>query len=211
MDTVGSDLRCGGQGGVGWPVAALRGPQPNISPMAIAPAIRPGRSARSVLAAPPGLAARRLGDCLAVLQGQWKRDAIWSGFSGSVAPHPGSQLAPHCQPLPILQAGCSASRQPSPVVTSPALTTATKNWPWEPCAALVSSVRDLRFQQAFSRALVPLLGAEAERWSGPFTPAGSTSRVSACRPRAGSPAPAGRTGPLGGNAASVIARTGGLS
>ncbi|APD47435.1 DUF721 domain-containing protein [Synechococcus sp. CS-602] len=146
-----------------------------------------------VLAAPPRPAAVGLGDCLAVLQGQWKRDgnlvALWQAWPRIA----GSQLAPHCQPL-HLQAGVL-----SVGASHPQWLQALRYNRHQLLGALRGagfSVRDLRFQQHFP-GLVPTPGAEAEALVWAVHPSRvDVHGVSAC-PRCGSPAPAGELGRWG--------------
>jgi len=108
----------------------------------------------------------------------------------------------HCQPL-ISRPGCSAvGRPPFPVVTSPAL---QRHQLLGALAALVL-VRDLRFQQQFSRPGATPGGRSGGAGLGRSPAAGSTftvSPLSALR----SPAAAGELGRWG-NACFVIARNG---
>jgi len=150
----------------------------------------------------PRACRRRLGDCLAVLQGQWKRTANLGRSLAGVAAHR-RQPARSPRSLSISRPRCSASAPAIPSAFKPCAYNRQPNC-LEPCAALVFGAR-FRFQQ-HSRAWCPHSWASGGAvWAVHPQPVGR-SRCLPCS-RCGSPAPAEELGRWAQMQLLVIART----
>jgi len=117
-----------------------------------------------------------------------------SGRRGRASPAASS--LPTAQPLHLQAGGCSASRQPSPVL-QPALQTATQLLGSPAAARFFSVARSPLFSSIFPGCVPHFLGPKRRRGLAVAPQPGRRFTVSPLCPRCGSPAPAGRTGPLG--------------